>query len=508
MRRNPGAVAAIVVGLAVVLGAVIVSAGRSPDPEVSANILVNPPGLITVNNSPSLARHPGRPDHLVISHRIDRPGFSALLEWSDDGGTSWHPTTLPLPAAVPPCAASPERLACPFAPSAAFGPDGTLFVAYVSLQGTGNSPGALWVSTSADGGRTLAPPVQVAGALTFQPRLAVGADGTVHLTWLQAAGVGLNRLVGQAGIVTARSADGGASFSPPVRVSDPERERVGAASPVVDASGELVVLYQDYKGDRRDFEGLEGPPVEGPFALVVTRSTDGGRSFSPGREVESGVVPTKRFLVFLPEFPSIAAGPEGSLQVAWYDGRNGDEDVFTRHSPDGGRTWTEAERVNDNPVGDGSDQYLPHVSIAPGGRVDVVFYDRRGDPANVATDAYLATSVDGQSPFSNLRLSSQSFDSRVGPTFGLEDYGADFGTRLGLDSTDDGAYASWTDTRLGDENTGRQDVFGAAVTGLGPPGIAGSAGLGAAVALALGVVVLAWFIVRRSTTRSKARSRP
>lgn len=507
VTRSLGALAAIVVGLAVVLGALIVLSGGSPDPEVGANTLVNPPGFISVNNSPSVARHPDRPDHLVVAHRIDRPGFSALLEWSDDGGTSWQPTTLPLPAEVEACAASPERLACPFAPSAAFAPDGTLFVTYVSLQGSGNTPGALWVSTSADGGRTLAPPVQVAGELTFQPRLAVGPDGTVHLTWLQAADVALNRLVGQARIVASRSTDGGASFSAPVPVSDPERARVGAASPVVDDDGDLVVLYQDYKDDRRDFEGLEGPPVDGPFALVLTRSTDGGERFAPGIELESGVVPTKRFLVFLPEFPSLAAGPDGRLQVAWYDGRNGDEDVFTRHSPDGGRTWTEAVRVNDNPVGDGTAQYLPQVSVAPGGRVDVVFYDRRGDPANVATNAYLATSVDGLAPFTNLRLSSESFDSRVGPTFGLDDYGTDFGTRLGLDSTDAGAYASWTDTRLGDENTGRQDVFGAAVTGLGRSGVARSAALVGAGALALGLVVLAWFSLRRSA-RSKARSRP
>ena len=505
MKRGSTAVAAIVVGLAAVLGAIVVLAGRNRGPEVAGNVLVNPPGLITVNNSPGVARHPDRPDHLVVAHRIDRPGFSALLEWSDDGGATWQPTALPLPAEVEPCAASPEGTPCAFAPSAAFGPDGILYVAYVSLQGQGNTPGALWMSTSSDGGATLAPPVRVAGKLTFQPRLAVGPDGTVHLTWLQATDVALNRLVGQARVVAARSSDGGASFSAPVPVSDAERVRVGAASPVVDEQGDVVVLYQDYKDDRRDFEGLEGPPVEGPFALVVTRSTDGGATFSPGTEIESGIVPTKRFLVFLPEFPALAAGPAGHLQVAWYDGRNGDEDVFTRHSPDGGATWTDAVRVNDNPSGDGTDQYLPQVSVAPGGRVDVLFYDRRSDPANVATDAYLATSPDGVGPFSNLRVSTASFDSQVGPTFGLDDYGADFGTRLGLHSTDAATYAAWTDTRLGNADNGRQDVYGAAITGLGGSGVGGPA-LVVGAALALALAGLAWFTFL--SPRSRARSRP
>ena len=507
MKRSPWALAAVVVGLAVVLGATFALLGRGGTPAAGPNTLVNPPGLITVNNSPSVARHPERLDHLVVTHRLDRPGFSALLEWSDDGGTTWQPTSLPLPAEVAPCAASPQRVACPFAPSAAFGPDGTLHVIYVSLQGPGNTPGALWASTSTDGGRTLAPPVRVAGELTFQPRLAVGPDGVVHLTWLQAADVALNRLVGQARVVASQSTDGGASFSTPVPVSDAGRQRVGAASPVVDDSRGVVVLYQDYRDDRRDFEGLEGPPVEGPFALVVTRSDDGGQTFSPGVEVDSELVPTKRFLVFLPEFPSLAAGSDGILQVAWYDGRHGDEDVLTRRSSDGGRTWEPAERVNDNPMGDGTAQYLPHVAIAANGRVDMVFYDRRHDPANVATDAYLATSPDGRAPFDNLRVSSASFDSRVGPTFGLDDYGADFGTRLGLDSTDDRAYAAWTDTRLGDENTGRQDVFGAPVTGLGAANPLGPVGLAVIAILALGVGVLASSLLRRSP-RSKGRSRP
>lgn len=463
---NRGALVAIVVGIVAVVGAAVVLLGRGGDPQVGANVAVNPPGIITANNSPTLARHPDRPEHLVAAHRIDRPGFSALVEWSDDGGATWTAVTPPLPEGTEPCAASPEATPCPFAPDVAFGPDATLYVLYVELQGAGNTPARLWLSTSSDGGRTLEAPVQVAGALTFQPRVAVAPDGTVHLTWLQADNVALNRLVGPAPIVASRSTDGGQTFSEPLAISDPARERVGAASPVIDSNGDVVVLYQDFTGDRRDFENLEGPPAEEPFALVVTRSDDGGASFSPGVELESGVVATKRFLVFLPEHPSLAAGPNGTLYAAWHGSSNGDDDVFLRRSDDGGASWGQAVRVNDNPIGDGTHQYLPKVAVAPGGRVDVLFYDRRLDPGNVMTDAYLATSGDKGATFTNLRVSSQSFDSYVGPVFD-DTYGADFGTRVGLDSIDDSAYAVWTDTRLGDLDDGRQDIFGAPIEGLG-----------------------------------------
>ncbi|MDQ3931477.1 MAG: glycoside hydrolase [Actinomycetota bacterium] len=430
------------------------------------NTVVNRPSQLEANNSPSLTRNPREPSNLALAHRVDRPTFSAFLHWTADGGASWHQTDLPLP----------EGLDRPFAPDAVFASDGTLYVSYVNLTGNGNVPDNLWVARSTDGGRTLSPPVRVAGRLAFQARMAVGRDATLYVTWLQAREVALFSLPATPNpIVVSRSTDGGRSFSPPVPVSEPGRERVAAATPVVDdegprgwprswrSTGRLLVLYEDFKSDRRDFEFLEGPPAEEPFALVLTASTNGGHSFSPGLEVESHVVPTRRFLVFLPEFPSIAVGPDGSLLVAWADGLNGDEDVFLRRSEDGGQTWTEAVRVNDNGLGDGTSQYMPRVAVAPSGRIDIIFLDRRRDPANIMTDAFLATSDDGGRSFSNVRLSSESFDSRVGPYIDAT-FPIDFGSRLGIVSNDDGAVAAWTDSRFGTEGTGRQDVVAATIS--------------------------------------------
>ncbi len=420
---------------------------------VGPNVFVNPPALIDANNSPSIERNPKRPDNLVVGHRVDRPRFSSQILWTGDGGSTWQPTVLPLPP-------EDDR---PYAPDLAFGPDGTLYVLYVNLQGTGNDPENLWLATSNDGGRTLSPPTRVGGPLTFQARLAIDDDGILHATWMEVEEVGTLSVLGPTRIVTVRSDDGGATFSEPTPISDPNRERVGAAEPVVDSAGDLVVVYQDFKGDRRDFENLEGPPWDEPFALVRTRSTDGGRSFSEGLELESDLIPTRRFLVYLPELPSVAAGPEGQLYVAWSDGRHGDEDVFLRRSGDGGRTWGEAVRVNTNPQGDGSTQHLPSVSVSSDGRVDLVFLDRRRDPGDVLSDAYMATSFDGGKSFDNARLTSASFDSRVGPITAPH-LGVDLGSRLGISSSDDDAVAVWTDTRLGTEDTGRQDIASSVVS--------------------------------------------
>lgn len=438
--------------LGVLAGVVAVSTLVGGSMQVEANTPINEPGLVHANNSPAAASNPTDPDNVAVVHRVDRPEFSAELNWTADGGETWQHTELPLPDGV-------DR---PFAPDVAFGPDGELYVSYVDLVGRGNTPDNLWLARSDDGGETLSDPVQVAGELAFQARLAVDDEGTVHLTWLDAEDVALLSLPERAPIVAAHSTDGGETFSEPVEISDPDRERVGAAVPAVDADGDLVVLYKDFKDNRRDFQNLEGPPWDGPEALVATRSEDGGESFEPGVEIDDNLIPTERFLVFLPNFPSLAAGPDGGLYASWSDGRHGDRDVFLARS-DNGESWSDPVRVNDNPTEDGTDQYLPAVSVAPNGRVDVVFHDRRHDPDNVMTDAYLAYSHDGGETFGNARISADSFDSQIGLAV-ADHLEPDLGSRLAVVSWEDTALPIWTDTRLGERETDRQDIVVSRVT--------------------------------------------
>jgi hypothetical protein len=451
-NKGPARVLLAVAGVAMLSAAavgVVLNRTTSRGVHQRGNATVNPPAPIDENNSPTIVRNPRRPENLVTAYRIDRPRFSASLQSSLDGGRTWRAAALPLPAGS-------DR---PYAPDVAFSSDGTLHVLFSNLEGRGNGPGNLWLSTSTDGGRTLAPPTRVTGALAFQARLAVDPKGPLYVTWLQATDTGTLSFVGPDPFVEAvRSIDGGRTFSAPVRVSDPGRRRVGAASAVVDHTGRLVVLYEDFKGDVRDFQFLEGPPYDATFALVVTASDDGGGTFGPGVEIEPGVVPTRRFLVYLPEFPSLAAGPGKTLYASWSDGRAGDDDVYLRRSDDGGRTWAPPVRVNRTRRGDGTSQTLPRVAVAPNGRVDVVFYDRRDDVAhNVMSGVTLATSTDQGRTWRNTPIADQAFDTRIGSSADPL-LPVDFGTRLGLVSSDRRTWAVWTDTRLGTDVTGRQDV--------------------------------------------------
>jgi hypothetical protein len=361
-----------------------------------------------------------------------------------------------------------EEAKC-YAPDVAFGADGTLYMSFVTLTGRGNVPHAAWIVSSRDGGRTLSKPRRLLGPLSFQVRLAADPRDPrrLYLSWLRASDVGIYKfaLPGNP-ILMARSVDGGRTFGRPVRVTSPRRLRVVAGSPAVGPKGEVYVLYLDLGQDRLDYEGLHGgrggPPYSGRFKLVLARSLDGGQSFAES-VVDERVVPTERFVAFLPAFPSIAVDPSnGRIYAAYHDARLGEPDVLLWSLAARGSAWQGPVRVNDTPERDGTAQYLPKLAVAPDGRVDVVYYDRRSDRRNRQNEVSLQSSFDhGRSFGASIALSSQAFDSQVG--YGNERDLPDLGSRLGLVSDDASAFAVWADTRSGTVDSNKQDIAGARV---------------------------------------------
>jgi hypothetical protein len=416
---------------------------------------------ISAHNSPTLVRNPAQSQNLAVSSRIDTPNFSCALHVSQNGGGSWTQTAIPAPRG--------EEPKC-FAPDVVFSADGTLYFSFVTLAGRGNVPHAVWVSKSTDGGRKLSKPVRVHGRHAFQVRLAADPERPkrIYMTWLQARDVGVLKLTGPGNpIQVTRSDDGGASWEEPVRVSSPDRLRAIAPAPEVDRDGNLYVLYLDIGGDRLDYEGGHrgrgGPAYPGPSELVLARSSDRGKTWEES-VAGRGLVPTKRFLVFLPEFPSVAVARDGRVYAAYHSAGQGDPaDVLLWTLAPGASTWSSPARVNNTPRRDGTAQYLPKVAVAPDGRLDVLYYDRRADRRNLLNHASLQSSFDHGKTFTPaIRLTSRASDSRIG--FGAKEGLPDLGSRLGLISTDRAALGLWTDTRAGLPETQKQDLAAAAVT--------------------------------------------
>lgn len=478
-------------------------AAKAPGQDAPVNEGARDTGDISANNSPTLARNPRRRENLAVVNRIDTPRFSCALHVSSDGGSRWSRVPIRVPKG--------QGGKC-YAPDVTFTSDGRLHMSYVTLKGPGNVPSAAWLVTSRDGGRTLSKPRKVIGPQAFQVRLAADPKDPrrLYLSWVQALDVGVYKFA-QAGnpILVARSVDGGSTWGRPVQVNAASRVRAVAPSVAVGPKGEVYVLYLDVGGDRLDYEGVHqgrgGRPYAGRFALVLGRSVDHGATWAES-VVDDRIVPIERFIAFLPPFPSLAVDPRtGRVYAGFHDRRFGKPDVVVWSRPARGSGWEGPTRVNDTPKRDGSSQYLPKLAVAPSGRLDVVYYDRRSDPGDVMNEVSLQSSFDhGRSFSERIDLSSRPFDSRIG--YGSERKLPDLGSRLGLVANDSSARAVWTDTRAGSVDSNKQDLALAVVAFAEPVARAAKYALqyGGTATMLAGLLVLGFSVRKQRASAGRS----
>jgi hypothetical protein len=148
----------------------------------------------------------------------------------------------------------------------------------------------------------------------------------------------------------------------------------------------------------------------------------------------------------------------GNIYVTWNDERNGDRDVFLSVSTDGGDNWSAAQRINNDPVGNGRAQYWPWITVADNGEIDIIFYDTRNTTSNSIIEAYIARSTDGGETFTNELVSTEpsptnvpNSDVRFGDYIGIDAYGGNIVVPV------------WTDERAGGYD---MDIYSAGITQL------------------------------------------
>ena len=497
-RRRLRVVAVVVVAVAVTAGAGVLAVGWSRTdaagpprvwPEVPVTAMDLGAGL--ANNSPVLVADPTEERFVVMANRLDAPAFGCALQVSGDGGRRW--VTAQVSPTLPPGADL-----C-YAPEAAFGADGTLYFLFVGLQGSGNEPMGVFLTSSVDRAATWSPPRQVLGPRHFGVRMAVdqtmGRPGRIHLVWLLATS---DPPLGGFGpppnpIMAAHSDDGGNTFSSPVQVSDPRRLRVVAPSLALGRDGAVHVAYYDLQQDARDYSGLEGPVWDESWSVVVATSVDGDGAFTDQVAVDESVRPWARpMLIYTLAPPALAADRRGRLCAAWTDARNGDADALVACSGGDGGGWGPARRLNDDPVGNGSSQYLPQVAFSADGRLHAVFFDRSADPRNVIAHVRYAWAAEpGGRPAPTVRLTSEPSHSQIGQRYtNVSAQGQyEVGSRLGLLARRHDVIAAWPDGRHSSPGETSQDIFTTTVSrpdrrgGLG--NLAGRAAIGAAAVAAL-----------------------
>jgi hypothetical protein len=130
-------------------------------------------------------------------------------------------------------------------------------------------------------------------------------------------------------------------------------------------------------------------------------------------------------------------------------------DVMFSRSTDGGLTWSNPKRINDD-QGNNAWQWFGTMSVAPNGRIDVIWLDTRDNPGDLNSALYYSYSMDaGFSWSANVKL-SESFDPHVG--WPQQDKLGDY---FDMFSDENGAHLAWANTL-----NGEQDVYYSYITPL------------------------------------------
>ncbi|HTG37094.1 MAG TPA: sialidase family protein [Thermoanaerobaculia bacterium] len=380
---------------------------------VSADILdpITGPAQPETETEPFFAVDPENPKHLLAGYQEDRfqdGGCRALTAAvSFNGGKTWRETLIPKVAAA---SGGPyQRTSDPWV---AFGPGGRAYFASLGFDETSPRNG-VYISTSEDGGLTWGDPVAVhSGTQNFDDKEAIIVDNRNDSPYKGRLYVGWDSIspARQQPVLLTYSDDGGHSFANGA-ILDVQGESIGIL-PLVGPGGVVHAVWLNY-GSRA--------------TLRAARSTDGGRTWSAPVEisdVRTVGVAGSRTGGGLPE--AAIDSRTGALYVAWQDNRFtlGTSQIVLSRSTDGGQTWSAPQRVSDGP-GDAA-SFTPAVAVSPEGWVGVSYYSLRNNPSRILVDEYLAVSKNGGQQFAkNLRVTATSWDLRYAATsegFFLGDY--------------------------------------------------------------------------------------
>jgi len=358
------------------------------------NIRVDGPPSIDPNEV-AIAINPVNPNELAAGANIN------YLFSSTDGGFTWSTSEMSSTLGVwgDPCLLYDSL--------------GYLYYAHLSYPGPGQFIDRIVVQRSTNNGQTWndgagigwEPPKQQDKEWLAVDHTQSQFRGNIYTTWTEFDDYGSSNPDDSSRIKFSRSTDAGITWTPSITISDVSGDcedgdnTTEGAVPAVGPEGQIYTAWA------------------GPLGLVFDKSTDGGNTWGndifitdiPGGWAfdVSGISRCNGLPITMCD---ISNSPyRGNIYVGWSDQRNGatNTDVFIVKSTDGGETWNQPLRVNDDLST--RHQFFTWMTIDPAtGHIWAVFYDRRNTTGD-ATDVFVARSTDGGDTFENFKVSQSSF---------------------------------------------------------------------------------------------------
>ncbi|MCF8406005.1 MAG: T9SS type A sorting domain-containing protein [Bacteroidales bacterium] len=309
------------------------------------------------------------------------------IAWSDNGGSTWSTASV---APNPGSLADKNHMWIDNSPTSPY--EGNLYVAWTPFGGGNDSE--IVMNRSTNEGVSWSSSLNISSAVNAGSHnqgvnVQTGPNGEVYACWT----IYDSWPSDESALGFAKSTDGGATYSPAVRIID------------------------NIRGIRTT-ETSKNHRVNSFPAMAVDISTS---QYS------------------------------GNIYVVWANigvpgvNTGNDIDVYMISSEDEGATWSSPVRVNQDPTGQGKEHYFPWITCDPeSGILSAIFYDDRNVNSNQC-EVYCANSFDAGATWEDFKVSDVSFTPS--PIPGLA--GGYMGDYLGIIARGSVVYPVWTDNRSG-----------------------------------------------------------
>jgi hypothetical protein len=258
--------------------------------------------------------------------------------------------------------------------------------------------------------------------------------GRVYLAWVDLQ-------TNPSAVFTSYSTDEGVSWSNPQVINpNPPLRCVGGS--ITTASDGTV--YATWSGIT-----LVSPFIEDYAGLA--KSTNGGFTWSAQQNIFdmngiSGTLPSKGNIK-VNGLPQVVVDNSEGTRDGWIyivttekniSPAGSDPDIILHRSTNGGVTWSQGIRVNQDAINNGKIQYFPYIEVDNQGGIDILFHDDRNTTSD-STDIFLTRSLDGGNTWKEFSLNNSRFKPKpiIG---GASSYQGD---HISLLAVDDKLYALW-----------------------------------------------------------------
>jgi K319L-like, PKD domain len=201
----------------------------------------------------------------------------------------------------------------------------------------------IFFARSTDGGASFATTQNLSSTLgsSWNPRIAVDNAGNINVVWI-------DNTSGNQDIFFSRSTDGGINFNGPINLS---KGAATSSNPqiAVDSKGGVNVVWEN---------------DDHTLGVMFVHSSDGSSFPAAASNLATNTTGSVS--------PAIAAGTDGSVNVAWEDDFSSRAHISFRRSTDNGQTFPTLPMAVSNSVGNATGA---QVAVDGSGNVNVVWVD-------------------------------------------------------------------------------------------------------------------------------------